>query len=164
MLKLLFAVPPLLFIALLAQTAAAPSAQTAAFAQTAAPEPAAASEPAAPAEPATAPEPAVTPAGPVPDTNPVKPTAESQARAAATYKIDCSMCHGADGNGKGDLVADMGLKMQDLRVPATLQGMSDKDLYILIHDGKGKMPAEGDRAKPDDVWNLVILIRSFAKK
>jgi len=74
------------------------------------------------------------------------------------------MCHGADGNGKGDLVADMGLKMQDLRVPATLQGMSDKDLYILIHDGKGKMPAEGDRAKPDDVWNLVILIRSFAKK
>jgi hypothetical protein len=29
----------------------------------------------------------------------------------------------------------------------------------LIHDGKGKMPSEGDRAKPDDMWNLVILVR-----
>jgi mono/diheme cytochrome c family protein len=74
------------------------------------------------------------------------------------------MCHGEGGNGKGDLVADMGLSMKDLRDPATLQGMSDKDIYMLIHNGKGKMPAEGDRAKPDDLWNLVILVRGFAKK
>jgi len=26
------------------------------------------------------------------------------------------------------------------------------------------MPAEGDRSKPDDIWNLVILLRSMAKK
>jgi hypothetical protein len=42
--------------------------------------------------------------------------------------------------------------------------MSDGELYTLIHNGKGKMPAEGDRVKPDDVWNLVILVRSFTKK
>jgi len=158
MLKLLLMVPPVLALALIPHTVTAPHTQATFFAQTASPEPAAAPEPAAPVVPVAA------QAGPVPDTNPVKPTAESQARAAATYKIDCAMCHGTDGNGKGDLVADMGLKMQDLRDPSTLQGMSDKDLYILIRDGKGKMPAEGDRAKPDDVWNLVILIRSFAKK
>jgi mono/diheme cytochrome c family protein len=80
------------------------------------------------------------------------------------YKIDCAMCHGENGNGKGDLVADMGLTMKDLHDPATLQGMSDKDLYILIRDGKGKMPSEGDRAKPDEIWNLVILVRGFSKK
>jgi hypothetical protein len=28
----------------------------------------------------------------------------------------------------------------------------------------GEMPSEGDRAKPDEIWNLVIYIRSFAKK
>jgi mono/diheme cytochrome c family protein len=80
------------------------------------------------------------------------------------YKIDCAMCHGENGNGKGDLVADMGLKMLDWHDPATLQGMSDKDIYTLIRDGKGKMPSEGDRAKPDEIWNLVILVRGFAKK
>jgi len=26
------------------------------------------------------------------------------------------------------------------------------------------MPAEGDRAKTDDLWNMVVLVRSFAKK
>jgi hypothetical protein len=26
------------------------------------------------------------------------------------------------------------------------------------------MPAEGDRAKNDDLWNMVVLVRSFAKK
>ena len=30
------------------------------------------------------------------------------------------------------------------------------DLYL--------MPAEGDRAKTDDLWNMVVLVRSFAKK
>ena len=146
MLKVLFVLPPLLVLALLPHATSATHAQAAYFAQTAAPDQAAAA------------------AAPVPDTNPVKPTAESQAHATATYKIDCAMCHGENGNGKGDLVADMGLKMQDWHDPATLQAMSDKDLYILIRDGKGKMPSEGDRVKPDDVWNLVILVRGFSKK
>jgi mono/diheme cytochrome c family protein len=158
MLKLLFVLPPLMVLALLPQNAAAPSAQMAAFAQTAAP------DQTAPAEPAAAPDQAEAPAGPVPAANPVIPTAESQAHAAATFKIDCSMCHGVNGNGKGDLVADMGLSMKDLRDPATLQSMSDREVYLLIRDGKGKMPSEGQRAKPDDIWNLVILVRGFAKK
>jgi mono/diheme cytochrome c family protein len=152
MLKLLFVLPPLLFLALLTQEPAAPTAPAAPAAQTAPAEPTA---PAAPAAPASA---------AVPQSNPVKPTAESQAHAKETYKIDCAMCHGENGNGKGDLVGDMGLSLKDLRDPATLADKSDGELYTLIHDGKGKMPAEGDRAKPDDVWNLVILVRSFAKK
>ena len=28
----------------------------------------------------------------------------------------------------------------------------------------GQMPAEGDRAKTDDLWNMVVLVRSFSKK
>jgi mono/diheme cytochrome c family protein len=156
--KLVFVIPLLLLAVFIAMNTSTPSNRTAVFAQAAAP------DQSSPAEPAAAPEPSATPAGPVPETNPIKPTPDSQAHAAATYKIDCAMCHGEGGNGKGDLVADMGLSMKDLRDPATLQGMSDKDIYMLIHNGKGKMPAEGDRAKPDDLWNLVILVRGFAKK
>jgi mono/diheme cytochrome c family protein len=96
--------------------------------------------------------------------NPVKPTAESQAHAKKVYGYDCALCHGANGNGKGDLVADLKLSLKDYTDPAALKGMTDGELFAIIKDGKGQMPAEGDRGKPEDMWNLVILVRSFAKK
>lgn len=97
-------------------------------------------------------------------TNPVKPSAESQTHAKMMFGIDCAMCHGEKGNGKGDLVADMHLSMKDLTDPAALKDMPDGQLFYIIKNGKGKMPAEGDRANDEAVWNLVIYVRSFAKK
>lgn len=97
-------------------------------------------------------------------TNPVTPTAESQAHAKAMYGMDCAMCHGANGNGKGDLVADMQLKLKDFTDPAALKDTPDGELFYVIKNGRGKMPAEGDRAKDADIWNLVILVRAYAKK
>ena len=97
-------------------------------------------------------------------TNPVTPTAESMAHAKMMYGIDCAMCHGANGNGKGDLVADMQLSMKDLTDPATLKDMSDGEIFYIIKNGKGKMLGEGDRAKDPEIWNMVILVRSFSKK
>ena len=96
--------------------------------------------------------------------NPVKATAESQAHARKVYGYDCALCHGANGNGKGDLVGDLKLSLKDYTDPAALKGMTDGELFTVIKDGKGQMPAEGDRGKPEDMWNLVILVRSFAKK
>lgn len=96
--------------------------------------------------------------------NPVKPTPESQARAKKQYGYDCAMCHGETGNGKGDVVADLKLTMKDFTDPAALKDLSDGELFYIIKNGKGQMPPEGDRMKPDEVWNMVILVRSFAKK
>lgn len=97
-------------------------------------------------------------------TNPVKPTAASAAQAKKTYGYDCAMCHGADGDGKGDLAVDMKLKLPDYRDPAALKEKTDGELFYIIKNGVGDMPSEGDRAKPDEIWNLVIYVRSFAKK
>jgi mono/diheme cytochrome c family protein len=97
-------------------------------------------------------------------TNPVTPTPETQAHAKMMYGIDCAMCHGAAGDGKGDLVADMHLTMKDLTDPAVQKSMTDGQLFYTIKNGKGKMPGEGDREKDAAIWNLVILVRSFAKK
>jgi mono/diheme cytochrome c family protein len=96
--------------------------------------------------------------------NPVRPTAESQAHVKKVYGYDCAMCHGANGNGKGDVVADLKLTLKDYSDPAALKDMSDGELFYIIKNGKGQMPGEGDRAKPDDLWNMVILVRSFSKK
>ena len=146
--KLLFVLPPLLFLTLLPQEPTAPSAQTAPAAQTEASRTGCASRPGCAFRPDCASRTGCTCASAaVPQNNPVKSTPESQAHALATYKIDCAMCHGENGNGKGDLVADMGLTMKDMRDPATLQNMSDRDIYMLIHDGKGEITAEGDPHK-----------------
>jgi mono/diheme cytochrome c family protein len=80
------------------------------------------------------------------------------------YGYDCAMCHGANGNGKGDVVADLKLTLKDYTDPAALKDLSDGELFYIIKNGKGQMPPEGDRAKPEDLWNMVILVRSFAKK
>jgi mono/diheme cytochrome c family protein len=97
-------------------------------------------------------------------TNPVKPTGASIAQGKKLYEIDCEMCHGKDGDGKGDLAADMKVKLADYHDPAALKDRTDGELFYIIKNGKGEMPSEGDRAKPDAIWNLVNYIRSLAKK
>ena len=110
------------------------------------------------------------PATPIPSdaarmVNPVKPTPESLARAKKIYGFDCAVCHGANGDGKGEAVADMKLKMKDYTDPAALKDMTDGELFYIIRNGKGQMPPEEEaRAKQEDVWNMVVLVRSFANK
>ena len=92
--------------------------------------------------------------------NPVHPTPASLARAKDIYTFDCALCHGADGSGKND-VTDM--KVKDYHDPAALKGLTDGEIFNVIDQGKGSMPPEHGRAKPDEIWNLVIYLRSFSK-
>jgi mono/diheme cytochrome c family protein len=96
--------------------------------------------------------------------NPVKLTPESLARGKKRYALDCAMCHGDTGDGKGDLAKDMGFKLKDFSDPAGLKDRTDGDLFYIIKAGHGDMPPEGDRVKPDDIWDLVNYLRSLAKK
>jgi mono/diheme cytochrome c family protein len=97
--------------------------------------------------------------------NPVKPTAESLAAGKKMYGYDCAMCHGATGDGKGDLAGDMKLKMMDFRDAESVKKWTDGELFYIIRNGKGDMPKEGeDRVKSEEVWNMINYIHSFAKK
>jgi len=96
--------------------------------------------------------------------NPVPATPESLARGKKQYGYDCLMCHGKEGNGKGDVAVDMKLGMHDETDPTTLKDRSDGELFYIIKKGKGEMPPEGDRGKSEDIWNLVNYVRSMAKK
>ncbi len=96
--------------------------------------------------------------------NPVKPSAEGLAEARKVYGYDCDMCHGAKGDGKGDVVESMKLTMRDWRDPATLANVTDGEIFYIITKGKGKMMAEGDRVPEKLRWNLVNLVRALAAK
>jgi len=96
--------------------------------------------------------------------NPVTPTPEGLSAAKKMFGYDCAMCHGAAGDGKGDMVESMKLTMKDWRDPQSLSAMTDGELYEIITKGKGKMTGEGDRLPPEKVWSMVNYVRALAKK
>ena len=95
--------------------------------------------------------------------NPVKSSPESLARAKKWWTLDCAMCHGKDGDGKGDVAADMKLKIADFTDLNTLKDRSDGELFYIIKNGHQDMPPEGPRIKPEENWDLVNYVRSLAK-
>jgi mono/diheme cytochrome c family protein len=96
--------------------------------------------------------------------NPVKPTPESLARAKKWWTLDCVMCHGKEGDGKGETARDMKLTIVDFTNPATLKDRTDGELYYIIKNGHQDMPPEGPRIKTEEGWDLVNYVRSLAKK
>ena len=75
------------------------------------------------------------------------------------------MCHGKDGDGKGDLAEQMKLNLKDWRNASSISSYTDGQLFYIRHqrprrNGSG----EGDRTKEEVRWNLVNLVRSFGQK
>jgi len=109
--------------------------------------------------------PANVPADDAAKKNPVKVTPEGLAEAKKLFGYHCAMCHGENGDGKGDLAESMKLELNDWRNPETISKYTDGALFYIVTNGRGKMVGgEGDRAKEALRWNLVNLVRSFGKK
>jgi mono/diheme cytochrome c family protein len=96
--------------------------------------------------------------------NPVPSTASSIAEAKKVFTVDCVMCHGLEGDGKGELAVSMKLILPDYRDETAMKKFTDGELFYIITNGKGGMPPEGKRATPEQIWNLVNYVRSFAQK
>jgi mono/diheme cytochrome c family protein len=95
--------------------------------------------------------------------NPVKSTPESLSHAKKWWTLDCAMCHGAAGDGKGSVATDMKLKLADFTDPSTLKDRTDGEIFYLIKNGHQDMPPEGARVKPEENWDLVNYVRSLSK-
>ena len=104
------------------------------------------------------------PAEAVQQANPVKPTPESIAQGMKYYGYDCAMCHGTNGDGKGEVAVAEKLNIGDFRDPATLKNKTDGELFYLLKNGQGHMPQERIRVKPDELWNLINYIRTLSNK
>jgi len=107
---------------------------------------------------------AAIPAAAAKQPNPVKSSPESLARAKKWWNLDCAMCHGSAGDGKGSLAADMKLQIADFTDPASLKDRTDGEIFYIIKTGHQDMPPEGTRIKPEENWDLVNYVRSLAKK
>lgn len=116
-------------------------------------------------KPAAEPAPAAIPAEAIAKVNPVKSTPEGLESVKKLYGYHCSMCHGKDGDGKGELAEQMKLTLNDWRNPASISKMTDGELFYIITNGRGKMTGgEGDRTKEETRWQLVNYVRAFGTK
>ena len=96
--------------------------------------------------------------------NPVAPNATSVAEGKRVFAFDCVMCHGKEGDGKGEVAVSMKLSPPDFRDETAMKKFTDGELFDIVTNGTGGMPPEGKRATPDQIWNLVNYVRSFAQK
>src|ERR1700683_5458118 len=70
--------------------------------------------------------------------NPVKPTPASLSQGKKVYDVDCAVCHGEDGDGKGDLAADMKSKLADYHDPSALKDFTDEISFTSSRMKKAK--------------------------
>lgn len=96
--------------------------------------------------------------------SPLKNDASNIAEGKKLFGSQCYLCHGKDGDGKGELAADMKLKLHDYHDAAALKDKTDGELFYILSKGKGEMPGEGDRLSETQRWQLIAYIRSLAGK
>jgi mono/diheme cytochrome c family protein len=97
-------------------------------------------------------------------TNPLKSDASAIADGKKLFGSQCILCHGKDGDGKGELAADMKLNLRDYHDVAALKNMTDGELFYILSKGKGDMPSQDDRLTEAQRWHLISYIRSLAGK
>jgi mono/diheme cytochrome c family protein len=97
--------------------------------------------------------------------NPVPASAESVARGASLYRINCVVCHGEQGFGDGPV----GRKFVDpspvdLNKPYT-QDQADGQLFFTLTRGRVAMPFYRDALSQQERWDVInYLRREFGKK
>jgi cytochrome c oxidase cbb3-type subunit 3 len=87
--------------------------------------------------------------------------AEARRRAIlALYNVSCASCHGRSGRGDGPAMP-AGMAAPDFTDPEWQAERTDEELALTIRQGRGVMPAFGDRIPPQGVSTLVGLVRIF---
>lgn len=97
--------------------------------------------------------------------NPIASSPESIAAGKQVYTRTCAPCHGTSGEGGpgNDLIP----AAPDLTDATWDHGSTDGEIFTSIKNGVPpdfNMTPFKDRLKDDDIWNVVIYLRSIAKK
>lgn len=79
----------------------------------------------------------------------------------AVFRQKCGGCHGLDG--KGESTMGKTWKMRDL-TSSQVQKQSDQELFTVIANGRGHMPAYEMILGNDKIREVIAYIREFGKK
>lgn len=101
-------------------------------------------------------------------TNPLKDSAEIVEKGKALYQSkaqpSCTMCHGVNGDGLGNLGQGMKPAPRNFTCPKIMGSLPDGQLFWIIKKGSkntGMPPFKN--LSDDEIWQLVHYIRQFSK-
>lgn len=94
--------------------------------------------------------------------NPVPHVPEAIESGRCLFSSQCVMCHGARGDGRGDLARTLHFNMPDLTDPGLQKKRTDGDLFYLICHDHGQMPGE-NRLCSQNRWEIVHYIRTLKR-
>lgn len=95
--------------------------------------------------------------------NPVKPSQADLPGARRLYLDKCAECHGDSGKGDGSQAKLYDPKPTNFTDAQHMRSVSDGELFYKITEGHRPMPGFRKRFSDEQRWNLVLLLRSFAK-
>jgi mono/diheme cytochrome c family protein len=92
-------------------------------------------------------------------TNPVSSAPLTLDRAQQLARVNCAACHGSDGRGNGPVAQYFSpVKPVDF-ASERVRNRTDGQLFWLIGNGIGNMPAFRDLLSERDLWTLVLYVR-----
>ena len=91
--------------------------------------------------------------------NPVRFTDRSVDRGKRLFLDHCAMCHGSNGDGKGDLVKVFNLQPPDFTKSGVLDKRTDGELFAIIGEGSEKMPSHHTLLQEKQAWDVVNFLR-----
>ena len=95
--------------------------------------------------------------------NPFAWNADARKKGKTYFSSQCTMCHGTDGKGSGDLVERLNLvRIPDFTDQAFQAKWTDGAMFYVIQTGHGAMPGQKERFDPEIKWGMVNYVRSFA--
>jgi mono/diheme cytochrome c family protein len=110
---------------------------------------------------ADAPKPVVVPESEKGKKNPVPNVPEALESGKSLFQSQCAMCHGAKGDGRGDIAVGQKMKMPDFTDPKTQARRTDGEMFYILSHGHGDMPAE-KRLADQNKWEMILYIRTLA--
>lgn len=99
--------------------------------------------------------------------NPVTPTAEVMARGQERFNIYCSVCHGYSGRGgnrekaNGTVGARWPVPIPSFIDDERVSKLRDGDIFDVITNSRGTMPAYGHMVSVEDRWAIIHYIRAL---
>jgi len=96
--------------------------------------------------------------------NPIAPVPAALADGKQIYQQHCENCHGENGDGKGQKAPELSTAPTDFTDAQKMNGLTDGELFWQTTKGRQPMPAFEDKLNPDQRWEVVDFIRTFARK
>lgn len=102
--------------------------------------------------------------------NPLQPTPEHIMAGKTLFQFDaqptaCRICHGIGGDGLGIMFTRVQPKPRNFVCYQTMEDLPDGQLFWIIKNGSpGTAMPSFDYLGDDQVWQLILYIRSFSNK